>query len=335
MEFKGVSDFIHGLTIGSLKTDSNVFLAPMAGGSDIAFRKICRRLGAGMVFTELCTARGIRYRKSLDKTYRYLQISAEEAPAAIQLFGSDPEDFAEAIPLIFDDPVLAGCAAIDINMGCPVRKVVKTGAGSALMGDIKRAESIIKAAVKISPVPVTVKFRKGIDPLSVNAVQFARMCEDAGAAMITIHGRTADQMYSGKADWKIIGEVKNNAGIPVIGNGDVTGPGSACEMFRTTGADGIMIGRAALGDPWIFSEITRNSGRPGTPEMIRTMIRQLDDSVLYLGEKTALKEMRKHFSWYLKKLKGASEIRDRLFRCASRDEAVSILEEICVMPYWQ
>ena len=316
------------MKIGRTQTDSNVFLAPMAGGSDIAFRMICRELGAGMVFTELCTARGIRYRKSLDRTYKFLEISEDEKPVAIQLFGSEPEDFSESIPIIFDDQVLAGCAAIDLNMGCPVRKVVCTGAGSALMGDILKAEKIIRASVKAAPVPVTVKFRKGISPDSVNAVEFARMCEYSGASMITVHGRTADQMYSGKADWEIIAEVKRNVKIPVTGNGDVTGPESAARMFETTGVDAIMIGRAALGDPWIFSEILGTRGRPDTGEIIRTVIRHLDTNVLHMGEKTAVKEMRKHFAWYLKKVKGSAEItevKDKLFRCTSRDEAVRLL----------
>lgn len=323
---------IKGIRLGDTLTENNIFLAPMAGGSDIAFRKICRRFGAGMGFTELCTAKGIRYRKSLDRTYRYLEICEEEKPVAIQLFGNEPEDFTEAIPIIFDNDVLAGCAAIDINMGCPVKKVVKTGAGSALMGDIKRAEKIIKAAVLVAPVPVSVKFRKGTDPGSVNAVEFAKMCEQAGASMITVHGRTADQMYSGKADWEIIAQVKGSVGIPVIGNGDITGRDSADKMFVHTGVDGIMVGRAALGDPWVFAEILgNNTSEPDLEGIVRIMRGHLENSVAHMGERAAVKEMRKHFAWYIKGMKGVAGIngvRDRLLRSTSYTEASEILDEL-------
>ncbi len=303
-----------------------MFLAPMAGGSDIAFRKICRRLGAGMVFTELCTARGIRYRKSLDRTYRYLEICEEEKPVAIQLFGSEPEDFAEAIPVIFGDEMLARCDVVDINMGCPVKKVVKTGAGSALMGDPRRAESIIKAAVKACPVPVTVKFRKGMDPGRVNSVDFAKMCEQAGVSMITVHGRTADQMYSGRADWDIIAHVKRSVGVPVIGNGDVTGKESAEKMFAHTGVDGIMIGRAALGDPWIFARIIGEEHKPDIRQVAEVAKGHLEDSILHFGEKTAIKEMKKHFAWYLKGIANSSEIKRKLLNSLSYAQILEILE---------
>lgn len=307
----------------------------MAGGSEIAFRKICKKQGAGMTFTELVTAKGIRYNGNIKRMYRYLVISPEEFPVAIQLFGNEEKDFQIAIPLIMEDPLLSQCATIDINMGCPVKKVIKTGAGSALMKDAKRAEKIIKAAVEISPVPITVKFRKGFDETQINAVEFAKMCEASGASLITVHGRTTKQMYSGKADWDIIAKVKNAVLIPVIGNGDVTDFKSAKAMFDGTGVDGIMIGRAALGNPWIFSQLLAElSGEieknpfPFAKEKISLIIEHLDDSIKYFGEKTAVKEMKKHFSWYLKGMHDSNAIKVQLFLCSTRKEVVETLNRL-------
>ncbi len=250
------------LSIGNRVLCGNVALAPMAGTSDLTFRTICHEQGASLGCTELVTARGIRYDSSLLKSYRYLEIDPErEGPAAIQLFGYDPKDFDAAIPLILEHPVLSAAFSIDLNMGCPVNKVVKTGAGSALMKDLPLAASILDASVRAaSPyhVPVTVKFRKGWDETTVNCVSFAAMCRDHGAAAVTVHARTRNQMYSGTADWEAIAAVVSElkgSGVPVFGNGDVKSGGDAIRMLATTGADGVMIGRAAQGNPWIFASV--------------------------------------------------------------------------------
>ena len=250
------------LKIGNRILCGNVALAPMAGTSDLTFRTICHELGASLGCTELVTARGIRYDPTLLKSYRYLEIDPErEGPAAIQLFGYEPGDFEAAIPLILEHPILSAAFSIDLNMGCPVNKVVKTGAGSALMKDLPLAASILDASVRAaSPyhVPVTVKFRKGWDETTVNCVSFASMCRDHGAAAVTIHARTRDQMYSGAADWEAISAVASElkgSGVPVFGNGDVKNGADAIRMLETTGADGVMIGRAAQGNPWIFASV--------------------------------------------------------------------------------
>lgn len=328
--------WIHPLQIGNLQLDNNVFLAPMAGTSELPFRKICRRMGAGLVFTELVTARGIRFQKNVDKNYRYLEISPEEFPVAIQLFGADPEDFKAAVSLIFEHPLLSHCSMIDINMGCPVPKVVKIGAGSALMKRMPLAADIIRATVNASPVPVSVKFRKGWNDVSINAVEFAKMCEDSGASMITVHGRTTSQMYSGKADWEIIRLVKQASGIPVIGNGDVDSPQTAAAMFEQTGVDGIMIGRAAQGNPWIFSRIPAalrgedSWTPPSTAQKIEIMKEQLHDAVAQMGEITAVKEMRKHFTWYLKGMPGACSVKTQIMGCNEEKEIIKILDEFAM-----
>jgi len=335
---------IHPIQVQTLEIGNNLFLAPMAGGSELPFRKICHRMGAGLVCTELVTARGIRYQKNIDKNYRYLEISPDEFPVAIQLFAADPEDFKAAISIIFEHPLLSRCAMIDINMGCPVPKVVKTGAGSALMNNPALAGEIVKACVKASPVPVSVKFRKGWNEQSANAVEFAKRCEASGASLLTIHGRTAGQMYSGKADWNIIREVKASVDIPVIGNGDVTSPGSAKAMFEQTKVDGVMIGRAALGNPWIFPEILQEPGQkisgqedgpdwkrvihPSLEERLAVMAEHLESSVAQMGEITALKEMRKHFAWYLKRIPGSAPFKVRLMHCTEEAEALEILAEM-------
>ena len=334
----GSPPLIRPIQIGNAKIANNLFLAPMAGGSELPFRKICHRMGAGLVCTELVTARGIRYQKKIEKNYRYLEISPEEFPVAIQLFGSDPMDFETAVSIIFEHPLLSQCAMIDINMGCPVPKVVKTGAGSALMKNPKHAEEIIKACVRTSPVPVSVKFRKGFDEKSVNAVDFAKMCEQGGASLLTIHGRTTGQMYSGRADWNIIGEVKNAVRIPVIGNGDVVSVDSARAMFAQTCVDGVMIGRAALGNPWIFAELldglkerslseTERFHPPSLAERIDIMTEHLESAVRQMGEMTAMKEIRKHFGWYLKGVPGSASAKVLLMRCTKMDEALFLLTE--------
>lgn len=288
-------------------------LAPMAGTSDLPYRAICHRQGAAFVCTELVSARGIRYSGSVLKSYRYLEINAEaEGPAAIQLFGHDPEDFREAIPLILEHPILGRAFCIDLNMGCPVNKVVKTGAGSALMTNSLLASSILTAAVRAAEpygVPVTVKFRKGWDETRTNAVEFARLCVDSGARAMTLHARTRNQMYSGRADWACIREVAEairGSGVPLFGNGDVVDGESAVAMLLETGCDGIMVGRAAQGNPWIFTEIVaalRGEEKPAAPspqERADTIHEHLRGLALKLGERTAVLEMRAQLAMYFK-----------------------------------
>ena len=338
-ETSSARSWLHPIRAGTLEIANNLFLAPMAGGSELPFRKICHRMGAGLVCTELVTARGIRYQKSIDKNYRYLEISPDEFPVAIQLFAAESADFEAAIHAIFEHHLVSRCAMIDINMGGPVPKVVKTGAGSALMKNPALAGEIIRTCVRTSPVPVSVKIRKGWSDSSVNAVEFARMCEECGASLLTIHGRTTTQMYTGQADWSIIRQVKEAVRIPVIGNGDVASPSLAQAMFEQTGVDGVMIGRAALGNPWIFPQILQTLGEkmdvkdedpfsqgPSLKARIAVMKEHLSGAVAQWGETTAMKEMRKHFGWYLKGVSGSIPVKVRLMRCEKRTEALSILD---------
>lgn len=286
------------MKIGSVTLENNLILAPMAGVSDLPFRILCREQGAGLVCMEMISAKAILYGNC--HTDDLMASRLEERPVSLQLFGSDPDIMADMAQRIEERPF----DIFDINMGCPVQKVVKNGEGSALMKDPKRVYEIVSRMVKKVKKPVTVKIRKGWDDDHVNAVEIAKIAEEAGAAAVAVHGRTREQLYSGKADWDIIRQVKEAVKIPVIGNGDVVDPQSAEALEKATGCDGIMIARGARGNPWIFHRILeyRKTGiDPGQPDfetVKQEIIRQAEMAAELKGERTAMSEMRKHVAWY-------------------------------------
>lgn len=286
------------LTIGDVTLDNNVILAPMAGVTDLPFRLLCKEQGAGLICMEMVSAKAVHYRNK--NTEALLEIHPQEMPVSLQLFGSEPELMAEVAAGLEERPF----AILDINMGCPVPKVVNNHEGSALMKNPKLAGEIIRAVSGAIHKPVTVKIRKGFDDEHVNAVELAKIAEANGAAAITVHGRTREQYYSGEADWDIIRQVKEAVSIPVIGNGDVTDAQSAARMLSETGCDGVMIGRACRGNPWIFREVTQylETGaippRPSISEVRETILRHAALQLEYKGEYIGIREMRKHVSWY-------------------------------------
>ena len=313
------------MKISNINFENNVFLAPMAGITDIAFRGLCKELGCGLLYSEMVSAKGLYY--GSDNTEALMKISQSEKPVAIQIFGNDPKIMASACEIFNsrDDICI-----VDVNMGCPVHKIVKNGEGSALMKNPKLAAQIIKEMKKVSTKPVTVKFRKGFDSSSVNAVEFAKYMEDAGIDAIAVHGRTSEQMYEGKADWDIIKSVKENVKVPVIGNGDVFCAEDAVRMKEITNCDAIMIARGARGNPWIFREVMQAiNGEeviyPTAMEKIDMCIRHLDLAVKYYEEIKAVREMRKHTAWYIKGLSGCSEIKNKINTKNSYDEVKQVL----------
>ena len=297
------------LRIGNTILENNVILAPMAGVTDLPFRLLCREQGAGCVVTEMVSAKAILYNNR--NTKELMQIHPQERPAAIQLFGSDPDIMAQIAARIEDGPY----DFIDVNMGCPVPKVVNNGEGSALMKNPKQAEKVLSAMVKAVKKPVTVKFRKGFNDTSVNAVEFAKMAEGSGVAAVAVHGRTREQYYSGKADWDIIRQVKEAVKIPVIGNGDIFTPQDAGRMMEETGCDGIMVARGAKGNPWIFRRINHylDTGEilpgPSIEEIQAMILRHGHMLAAYKGEQTAMREMRGHVAWYTKGMPHSAALR--------------------------
>lgn len=286
------------LKIGNATLANNVILAPMAGVTDLPFRLLCKEQGAGLLCMEMVSAKAVHYNNK--NTEALLEIHPDEQPVSLQIFGSEPDIMAETAARIEERPF----AILDVNMGCPVPKVVNNHEGSALMKEPKLVEEIVTALVKAIKKPVTVKIRKGFDDEHVNAVEIAKIIEASGAAAIAVHGRTREQYYSGKADWDIIRKVKEAVKIPVIGNGDVTDAVSAKRLIEETGCDGIMIGRASRGNPWIFKEITQylDTGilpeRPSMEEVRKTILRHAALQLEYKGEYIGIREMRKHVAWY-------------------------------------
>jgi tRNA-dihydrouridine synthase B len=300
------------MRIGNLNIDNPLFLAPMAGITDLAFRRLCKEQGCGVVYTEMVSAKGMYY--GSHRTESLMTIHPDEHPIGIQIFGSDPLIMANMAEKISETEA----DLIDINMGCPAPKIVKNGEGSALLKNPKLVSNIIREVVRASSKPVTVKIRKGWDEGSVNAVDIALIAEESGAAAITVHGRTREQFYSGKADWDIIKAVKARVSIPVIGNGDIFTAQAAIDMKQQTGCDGIMVARGAQGNPWLFRDILslQSTGMVPSPpsgeERIDTALRHMDMLVTQKGEKIGVCEMRKHIAWYLKGLKDSGKIRRRI-----------------------
>lgn len=314
------------MQIGNIEV-GRVILGPMAGVTDMPFRILCKEQGADYIYSEMVSAKGIHYNNS--NTRDLLRVDDSERPVAIQLFGSEPEIMAETAARIED----MNFDVFDINMGCPVPKVVNNGEGSALMKDPELAGRIVEAMVRSVRKPVTVKIRKGFDEGSVNAVEFAKRMEQAGAAAIAVHGRTREQYYSGKADWDIIRRVKEAVSIPVIGNGDIFDPQTAKRMFDETGCDAVMIGRGAKGNPFIFHRIRNylTSGvleeKPDFATVLATIRRHTKMLIDFKGEETAIREMRGHIAWYTEGFPYSASLRRRINLCSDFDELDRTLEE--------
>lgn len=313
---------IHKIKIGNVEINNNVFLAPMAGITDVPYRSICKEFGAGLTYSEMISAKGMHYND--EKTKLLMKKAENETPFAVQIFGSDADILAKVAEEISDSADI-----IDMNMGCPAPKVVKNGDGSKLMLSPDLIDEITKKVVEKAKVPVTIKIRKGWDKEHVNAVQIAKIAEKNGISAITVHGRTREEFYSGKADWDIIKEVKDSVSIPVIGNGDITGIETANEIFEKTNCDAIMIGRASLGNPWIFEEIISGQKVNKTCEDVKKMIeKHLEMLIKEKGEYTAIREMRKHIAWYIKGFANAAEIRKRVNEIDELEELKNMIQNI-------
>lgn len=310
------------LKIGNVTLKNNVILAPMAGVSDLPFRLLCARQGAGMVCSEMISAKAIFYNNK--NTEELLCIHPEEGPVSLQLFGSDPEIVSEMAKRVEERPF----AVLDLNMGCPVPKVVNNQEGSALMKNPVLAGKIIEKTAAAIKKPLTVKMRKGFDEAHVNAVEIAHIAQESGAAAVAVHGRTREQYYSGTADWDIIAQVKAAVKIPVLGNGDVTDADSAQRMLLKTGCDGILVGRAAQGNPWIFREITaalegrKIPERPSREEIYEMIVAHAMLSKEYKGEYIAVREMRKHMAWYTTGFPHSSQLRRRINEMETMEQLV-------------
>jgi len=315
--------------IGDIEVESKLALAPMAGVTDLAFRTICRELGAGLTYTEMVSSKALVYQDR--KTRGLLELGEGEHPAGAQIFGSDAVCMADAAARALE---ISGADFIDINMGCPVGKVVKNGDGCALMRDPGKAMTIIETVVKAIDRPVTIKIRKGWDKGSANAVEFSKSAEAAGVSLITVHGRTRTQMYSGKADWDIIRDVKRAVSVPVIANGDVFSAEDAVRILKYTGADMVMIGRGAMGYPWILQEARALLSGKDIPQRLKigeragTALRQFEIAARQKGEHIACLEARKHYAWYLRGVPHSAYFKERISKASTMDELRAITEGI-------
>jgi len=318
------------MQIGNVKLENKVFLAPMAGVTDMPYRIICREQGCGLVYTEMVSAKGMHY--NVNRTLDLMRIDENEQPTAVQIFGSDPSIMA-GIASHLDS---SDACIIDINMGCPAPKITKNGEGSALMNKPELVGEIVKAVSSSTSKPITIKIRKGWNDESVNAVQIAEIAQRNGAKAITVHGRTREQYYSGKADWDIIKKVKESVSIPVIGNGDITTPQDAEKMFEVTNCDAIMIGRGAQGNPWIFKKVLNylQTGEiisdPSPEEKINMIKRHMEMLVGHKGEHIGICEMRKHIAWYIKGLRNSTYVKERVFRLTSIEKIFELLNEFII-----
>ena len=323
--------YLKKLKIGNVELENNILLAPIAGITDLPFRNIAKKQGTGLVYTEMVSSKAIFHND--EKTKKLLNMQGEERPVAVQIFGSDVESMVYAAKYV--EPL---ADIIDINMGCPAPKVVKNGDGSKLLLNLDLAEEIIKNVVENVNKPVTVKMRKGWNNSNIVAVEAAKRFEKAGASAITIHGRTREEYYSGNCDLDIIKQVKEAVNIPVIGNGDIRDVSSAIKMFEYTGVDGIMIGRATLGNPWIFKEIIQGlkegtqKGQttfcpPSNEERLHTILEHLELMIQEKGEYVAIREMRKHISGYTKKLPNSSKFREEMNKIEDKNELIKFITE--------
>ncbi len=315
------------LQIGNVTLNGNIILAPMAGVTDLPFRLLCARFGSSLQCMEMVSAKAIYYNNK--NTEALMEIHPDERPVSLQLFGSEPELMGEMARKIEDKPF----DILDINMGCPVPKVVNNGEGSALMKDPVLAGKIIESVAKMINKPVTVKIRKGFDDEHINAVEIARVAEESGAAAVTVHGRTREQYYSGKADWDVIAAVKAAVNIPVIGNGDVTDGESAASLMERTGCDGVAVGRACRGNPFIFREIKEylmtgvSCARPSKDEMLETILEHARLQLEYKGEYIGVREMRKHVSWYSAGMPGGSKLRNLVNSMETMDDIENVVKK--------
>ena len=316
------------LKIGNVEIKNKIIIAPMAGVSNIAFRTIMKEFGAGLIYAEMVSDRALNYRN--EKTMKMIRVVDEERPLTMQVFGADKESIVQGA-IILDKE--SNCDIIDINMGCPVSKVVKSNAGAKLMLDPKTAYNIVKAVVENVKKPVTVKMRSGWDSENINAVEIAKLCEKAGAKAIAVHGRTRVQMYTGKADWSIIKDVKEAVNIPVFGNGDILTPEDALKMIEETNCDAVMIGRGVLGNPWLVKQTVEylETGKYKQDisyiEKIKHLINHMNKLIDLKGEKIALLEMRSHAAWYVKGLRGATYVKRRISHLSTKQDLLNLFDE--------